>query len=448
MNYRGKHHGFTIIELLVAMSIATLMGFLINLIFIEVTDAVSRGVATSKVINNSRTLGSQLQSDFEHQFAPNNGNGGVLVIINQTISGAPIMDAVAGGVSTSFRDIRSDQIAFIYDNPIFGDGIYEPITPGSNANFSNGHSGDYVRIWYGHVLKTEGDGTDPASISIGNNVTPDENSFANQWMLGRQALFLDETFPPTVHANGIGPTAPVTGYSAPADINAAITQQLYAGLTDVAYFAYSNAGIAAALANGYLVGPNEDTGDPLRPILADDLAETDYETRALTSLTYYGGYLRCNPFPGGTTFNSSQIAQMHPAFMEGVSDFIVEFAADADGVNGVDRDATTGEIHWYSINGAPGDGGGLPAWDPTWVNPEAAAYTSASTRVWVFRHNEDALWPHLIRFRVRMHDPKGELTDAVDTDTNNDGTVDLSDPNEAWTETGLWFEFIVKVNRS
>ena len=67
MKHHPRHNrlGFTLMELFVSIAIVSFMLFLINRIFFDTTEAVSRGIATSKIIANTRTVGEQIAEDFD-----------------------------------------------------------------------------------------------------------------------------------------------------------------------------------------------------------------------------------------------------------------------------------------------------------------------------------------------------------------------------------------------
>ncbi len=473
--------GFTLIELIVSITIVSMMLFLINRIFFDTTKAVSRGIATSKIIANARAIGDQFQRDFVdsdsakyHQVGPT--DDGILVILNKSFSGITFHDPRAnGGLVT--RSVRSDQLMFIYNNGTASEPL-EPLAPGSTGSFSNSTDAPYARIWYGHVLYTEPDGTDPTNTSLGNMNSL--NPFGQRWALGRQALFLHETLTgvglSTVHANGMVYYSPVVGYTSGTTLNAGVVDQLYSGLTDIAYFSFNDGSSAGGVANGFLVGNALSTA-LLKA--GSGMTAAAYKTQCY-DLTYGITRLRVNPRPGGTTFMSSEIAQMHSLFMTEVSDFIVEFAGDyidnttgatgADSQIDVDRSNPSFPAIDNDMNGVPYTySGGNIIWYSHWVNnPRTpASYDSTlpalhqvptgvggfndatpgpsydttsnpalSDAAFVFRHDDDGAgtrWPYLLRIRYRLHDPKGELL----------GYSDAS----GQAEPGKWFEIIINVNR-
>jgi len=471
-NTHSKPAAFTLVELLVALTITMLMLGLISQIFTEVTNIVGTGIATSKNIANSRTIGEQVASDAERMAPPAATNGGFIVILNQQITDAT--ESNRPGIRTSTgnvmrRAVRSDQLVFIRDNRAGGPQL-TPLCPANTGAFapSATTTADYVRIWYGHVRRTETDGRDLYLSYLDESTIPagEElgDALASNWILGRQAMFLaggtTGNLGGAIHANtadarGYLPS-PGAGYGAAGTpghptylMNAGISNhlELFMGITDVADQELDDGaggGVVGFLASGY----------------------------PATAYVYSFGYkrLRANPLP---YFNPSapyeyayaswQIAQMHPIFMENVSDFIVEFAGDyednltlAPGPDGqIDTDPN-GNIKWYGywfntpfplpngIRRSPADGSiinfdgnfpviylpvggvGTNAFNDTSL-PDSPYYDDAATlnthpthsyAAFVWRHddngpyvdaaNRGSRWPYLIRIRYRLHDPNGK----------------------------------------
>ena len=57
-------------ELMVAITITALMLFLVSRIFFDTTTAVTQGIATSQVIDNSRAISDQIERDAEAMVGP------------------------------------------------------------------------------------------------------------------------------------------------------------------------------------------------------------------------------------------------------------------------------------------------------------------------------------------------------------------------------------------
>ncbi len=443
---------YTLMELLVALSIMLIIGFLINRIFFDTANAVSRGMATSRIIAASRTLSEQLYEDSLRQLSPTDGPpGGVLIIANKSYTGLWEMDPTKGGPAKRTYATRSDQLLFMVSLPSTTPQLISPLTPTDDDTFTGSSSAPYARVWYGHVQRSNADGTAPSvdlASSSGDsaNNPQSQDYYATHWILGRQMLFFQEVNDAhintltSVYARGPYYNSTIAGYgSSPFGAS----PPLYSGLSDFAYYSYGDGSSNAAAANGgaYLVGSTA------AALLSNGLAVNTYRSRAY-DLLYFKERLLTNPAPQGTNFDSWRIAQTHPYFVEGASDFIVEFAADTEDDaaiagfpdNAPDVDSATGNIVWYSASTPPTWNnhytnavgiGGLGYANPN-DTPAVATYPFAGT-VYTFRHDQPDIWPYLIRIRYRLHDPKGELQDYNYSS------------NQA--EPGKWFEQILYVKR-
>jgi len=435
--------GFTIIELMVAIGVASLMLFLINFIFNDAVRAVSRGIALSDIISSTRGGGDQFEIDADVMVGPEDpvsgAPGGFLIIGNYRVAN---VDTRRGQrLANVPATVRTDQLVFVRLRDDGGGNQLLSVSPESFNTFSadfarstGSYYADHVKIWYGTLRKTNPDGTTTGVLgSPPNNV-------ANDWILGRQAVFLvDESQGEAIanfHADTARYNSAVTGYGG-ATLPAAVPQVMYSGLTDMADETLADI-------NTYMAGGT-------------------YTSRAY-EYAYFDERLRANVEPQIDTSNlyglaSWQVAQMHPVFLPHASDFIVEFAADADldgevDTDDHDSDPTTPEIiKWYCHDGyanEPGTGGYDANAAATYPLP-AGAYKNAvydgtggtnRAGAFVWRHNDTnailtgdvtppiqpSYWPYLIRIRYRMHDSRGTIESG-----NN--------------QHGVWFEHVIKVNR-
>ncbi len=441
--------GFTMAELLVATGVTVLMLFLVNRLFFDTANAVRKGVAISQVVANSRSISDQIEQDARAMTGPS--EGGFLVIINRRytdvqvpeyvipplITGDPTLDRPDPQTITQ-RNVRSDQLVFIRNAEDL-----EPLTPQSNGSFANGNTATYARVWYGHALRTDPDGTGPSG-DLGTPGGPND-PMQNWWILGRQALLLADS-PDFIQARTAAFNSPIIGTGASND------PLLYMGLTDVANFPLRQ-----------ITGSE---GAVPQPILHDGLDRDTYQDRAYQYAFVEPdgstlGRLRVNPTPNNRTFTSGQVAQMHPYFMEHVSDFVVEFAADLkdnddpattrdDGFpdnepdiddvgapwnNGAGNNGTRNLI-WYGLGNHEANPRGDDHYrtaDP--ANRPLDTNTLSTDEIrWVFRHDTPEHWPYLIRIRYRLHDPNGQIQSHVGD-------------SFGWPEPGQWFEQILVVNR-
>ncbi|MHB1157060.1 MAG: PulJ/GspJ family protein [Phycisphaerales bacterium] len=435
-------HGFTLVELMVSVAITALLILAINQVFSSVSKAVRIGIGASEVLQNSRILGDQLERDFKNMVPP--GSNGVLVIVNQRIGPVHILptddlneNGQVDAATESNRTVRSDQIMFIRTR-----GDAQPMVASGDNSYSNSTDATYAKVWYGHCLRTQDNGQLPANV-LGANYTPGasgavpSNHFASDWILGRQALFLQTSTTAPTHANGGWFDAPTTTLTPPSGVSSV----LYAALADVAYYGLDVQAGPSANSHGCMVGGTYDAaaleesyrlwrfsaGTTVVP-------SSTYASRAYNYLYGVNGNssgtpqrLMVNPLPTSNTYTAAEVAQMYPYLCGHVSDFVVEFAGDYN--NDSKIDTTSGNITWYGIDNMPPTGaGGFDAAGTTEAPYRDIVNAGTDVR-FIFRHGDSANnWPYLIRIRYRLVDSKGQIAGA-------DG------------EPGRWFEQIMKVNR-
>ena len=446
----SARRGFTIIELIAAVAATSVMLWVINRLFFDTARALRNGTSVSQIVAGSRAISDQVYLDTQQMVGP--GNQGVLVIINKIIPNVTV--ELPDGPEVV--DIRSDQLVFIRN----AEGL-EPMCPGGNMIFSNRTDAQFARIWYGHVLRTDPNGTGPIAGDLGTG--PNANGI--NWILGRQALFFeDDVGVSSIHANNIVNDAVVVGHGSGLS-TPGLDLRLYTGLTDIAWYSFNNPASSVAVGsapvgagpgntNRLLVG-DLGSGALLKPIgtLANGgMSASDYRLAAhQLAFNDNNQRLRVNPIPHNSNYMSSQVAQMHPYFVENVSDFVVEFAFDWDDDSTLpigapnfpdnepdldgDTNATTvsgktRNLKWYGL-------GNLPTGPNRYPNPPGPLttqnvnpywYISNNEVRWVFRHDYGLVWPYLIRIRYRIHDARGRFTGE----------------NQ---EPGQWFEQIFAVPR-
>ncbi|MAE65490.1 MAG: hypothetical protein CMJ18_14565 [Phycisphaeraceae bacterium] len=409
--------GFTLVELLVALGLTTLMLFIIGQAFFDSSEAVRHGIRVSGIIGEARTVGDQLDTDARDMLGP--GDNGVLVILYHLIQDVPVLERTAGTTHSDLRvrdNIRSDQLTFFARDTGSGMESICPYLPPSAAGASTYASAperySTARIWYGHVLPMK------QPSSIGNALgAAGNNEIGTNWILGRQALLLSGGGPlvaDQVVVDGVTVDSDVVGYAG---------FKVFHGYADVSNRMFNE------------VTGTDTTIAPF-PLLGADLTNDQYKTAAYR-LTFGTTRLWVDAEPAGdggaqgAMLYPQRVAQTHGIFGLNVSDFIVEFAADAiddndddvpDGTPDVDN---TNNIRWYS-------GSNVPVWDVgTYLHdPNDAAGLTHGSAGFVWRHDYPDNWPYLIRIRYRIHDPLGLLRSSTDG------------------ESGRWFEQIFQVNRS
>jgi type II secretory pathway pseudopilin PulG len=235
MPHARRHLAFTLMELIVAISIAGLMILMINVLFQESVRAVNLGAGTSRVLQQAHTINTQLEKDF--------GVGASQVLLRNSLPDGPGEDRDAPSVNATSNpdrvgflliahhliqnpagntamtypvpdDIDEDNEVYLLSgeraNPFFpddtdGDGdadlrsdqlllmrnVYpgeRPITPQAEDALGNDNAVGAALIWYGHVQPTNDLGTD-ADDDPTNADYWFYNHPANQWVLGRQARY-------------------------------------------------------------------------------------------------------------------------------------------------------------------------------------------------------------------------------------------------------------------
>ena len=496
--HRNRHHGgphgtgaFTLIELIVALSVSALLIFFVGRLFSDVGDAVALGINKTEMAANSNTISDAIHGDALAMVGAGPSAtvplaDGILVILNHEIT-APIRSRTSSD-GEIVRPVRSDQLLFIRDVAVGTADALEPLVATHQNTYagSSNPAANLARVWYGHLRRTHEFGGDtydydwpPSPDTVGDLGTKGSagseiNLWANGWILGRQVLFLRAggVPPPNTHADSALYNAPISGGfvgdQTLKDVFGNSPPPAYYALADVAAMDLSGTGDP----NNAIIGTNPatDGGYLIRPFLGP----TSYAQRAY-HLTFGIERLRVNPAmprslerqkPKSSRFESWRAAQIHPHLMANVSDFIVEFAADIvddppplaplgfpDNFpdNAPDKD-NTGNIIWYShyFGSLPLlNQGALPSYPAYQANPTYTQdpYTGGSqinlpnaSGAFVWRHDADAsppqfAWPYLIRIRYRLHDERGILGEAAQTATT------AADP-------GLWFEQIIAVNRN
>ncbi len=399
---RPRSTGFTLAELLVAVAITSVIILAVSQVFDAVRESVSRGQSGGEILANSRIIGDQIERDFLHMVGPK--DGGILVIVNQRIDGVRTHEDEPAGLG-NLQNRRVDQLLFICRRA-----NEEPMTPGGTGNFNNSSEASFLRMWYGHGQRTAADGMDDGNFDVVDGA----NEFASDWILSRQALFLDPTGG-NIKAQTALFDSPMT--SSDLGFTGAL---LYNGISTIANYGLTD----DANANGAIVGwgdPNASQTDRLWERLQAD----EYAPRAYR-YAFIKQRLRVNPRPimdKTNGYESWQIAQMHGYLSGHVSSFIVEFAGDYDPIDGdIDRDGDD-NIQWYGMSNLPplSDPNGFVEQDNTDTDGQPIQDASRSQDGidadvrFVFRHgtHQATNWPKLIRIRYRLHDYRN-LTSGPD----------------------------------
>lgn len=445
--------------MLVVLAITSIILLSVNMIFSSLSSAVSLGSGQSQVLATGRAVGDYLYDDFKHMVGP--GNGGFLVIVNRQVNPALLP------TDTTTTTVRDDQIFFIRDraglNPVAGYGTTYTINQALNAS--------YVRVWYGHG--SEYDGNLPAGApahytyygpgpftnlpSPGLTATA-PNGFACQWVLGRQALFL----------NGSGTSGSLTDRNTyalasadPIILHSTANASLIFGATDDIQTSLTT--LTSRLRTAPTIpssGEHYNASNPCyyRWAQAMSFLGNPIVVRRLP----YAYHNLAGPAGSNTTadafnmkdFLAGTIAQTHACCACSVSDFIVDFAATTNATHPNEPDywgdtngdpVADGSTKWYGMTAWPNDGLGAVARptgnattnypDPTLTGARYDPFTQITDpaigtqmdNIFVFEHGDvgrrdtntstnpqpvSSAWPYLIRIRYRVHDPAGKVIGA------------------------------------
>lgn len=488
----SRGSGITLVEMMVALAITTFIVLVINQLFNSVVATVARGTQAGELLQKARTMDEQLVFESELQInsdasvpgnwlsrmvgpAGRNGTsdpGGFFAIVQRVVD-APL--TIEDGIRGETRLIRSDQLVFIYDQGSSldaGTRRLPTMAPASARSFTGDERdsmyAEYVRLWYGHVLQVREDddptqfnmlnNNDYGPIDLGNTTgAGNPNVLAQDWVLGRHAMFLTDAAPVDAAAGDPSPIpyapyvlVPLPGAPVNGITGVPGTPRLANGMSDVANITLQN-----LITNFY---------DPLPTSQA-------YQSQVLISMYTTMPLLTSAQPVGAGNMRAWDVSPTHTYFMGGVSDFIVEFAGDLAnahftgpfdptliGKDGeLDRDGQ-GRIKWYTAMGPnnPGRSGYDVDKPITYLAPAPSFYdANASDTImtgpfnnprtrgnaaFVWQHDgspDFTSWPWMVRIRYRLHDRRGAF-DGREVTNNSTGEAEL--------EPGQWFETIIPVN--
>ena len=405
----GRRGGFTITELLIAISILTLMLFLINDLFNRTTRAMSDGIRQSTVLSNARAVQDRLTRDATAMLGPDDSTplpdegGGYIVIINKQVF-APVKRQDGTEVLEAFR---IDQLVFMADTGEPNDGAhgFRASAPRNAGQYGSDFRSPYALIRYGHGRRVNRDGTDNTTFTelgqpfvagdpVASGRDAGSDRFANDWILTRQAVLFapkDNQSPPANElVNNISNSwyadtplanAQILFNSSPIiDLNGdSSPEMLHNGYCDVVVGQPARV-ITDSGGSTMYPGFIEWGLDPADP-LGNGWSAADITDNYL-DLSFVNDRLRVNPAPStaNNDFPAWTIGQLHGIFAPNCSDFIVQFAADVDNDGEIDRlNLTTGDntgsetslrgdpIFWYdmqSLDLLDGSPDGLISVDP------------------------------------------------------------------------------------
>jgi len=435
-----RQHAFTIMELIVAISVAGLMVLMINVLFNESVRAVNLGAGTSRVLQQSHTINTQLEKDFgigasdvlfrnslsvnpsadrdetgDHEITVPARVGTLMIVYHQIENADAATDEsgevylLSGERRNAFfpddtdgngdADVRSDQLLFLR-NTYDGE---RPLTPQSTDALGNDNEVDAALIWYGHLQPTNDRGTEANDDpTVTDSTDPDFYDFyrrpANQWILGRQARYFsvnalesgtplfdadDIRLDPDVNATGGGPQRGLSDGSAMPSPIASTASFLQLG------FANSEvAGITSAPSD--IEGSNSRGYHGLTDLIPANAEELFHDEGAAGSVTDTAGPLGASRPDTDYASAAASIAYLYDRL-------------------------------W--VNPRPHDAAGNPArlleaWQQAQMHPYLAAGVSD--------------------FEVHFAGDYDDNTDPSDTPTSFDGRIDLdSDGNIRWYNSNV-----------
>ena len=423
--------------------------------------------------------------------------GGFLAIVQRVVE-APL--TIEDGIRGRTRWVRSDQIMFVYDQNSgidANDKRLPALAPSSQYSFTgdqrDSENAEYVRMWYGHVLQLR-DTDDPTSITNYDDIElgsrtgqGNPNILAQDWVLGRHALFLTD------------PVDPVTGSPIPFPFGPFVASDVF---HPVAALQVNGPPNSPRLANGMadvanisldelIYGPTANPSAGLDDLPSSAICQNRILAMMFTQLPLLTAS-KPRDYKDGGFMTAWDYAPSHTYFMGGVSDFIVEFAGDLaqDSFSGplnatnigpdgdLDRDGS-GRIKWYAAPQftncdwwppnrynedrpitypTPPSGNGINQYAP-YVTPgivntyfsSRQNHVNGNQAAFVWTHKPTGTssftgdftqWPWMLRIRYRLHDRRGQF----------EGRELIEDPltnqpvTEPQTEPGVWYETIIPVN--
>ena len=417
----NRRRGFTLMEMIVAMSILVVMMGAVGEIFQLASHAVRVGQGTLGVMANVRAAESQIRRDIHHidsgsyliirqtyyaplwqtgvQYEPGDevqsGGSYYLCRVANTSTVAPTTTSTNWQVLTAPNPLiwRADQISFIAHGQFHGrTGSY----PGGTLSATDGLTSNSAAIWYGQFSASYGSKATPGGMGSApaeqtpywpqdTAVTagqPPSGQTAGQYFFGREALLFDPSITSTPYEDTNFQTFgypssisyPGSFYSTTASVTP--TGETAAAITSSRLDAV---GGSPAMVDGFL-SRLPDTSTNLQTI-ADDYC---YRFSTLVSP-------QASNQPA--TFPLNGYFRMTPIMLQGVSSFAVDWT---------DGTYTTGTtpplLNWYGV-------------DNTLTFPVGLSYVQPTTNkgTYVFYSQNRQYWPKALRITYTITDPANRL---------------------------------------
>jgi len=378
----SNFQGFTLVELIISIGLVLIIMLGVNFVFKMTSDTITAGQTLSETVRNNRAAQSVLQDDFAKLAA----NGPSLIIASQTQAAFRFQQQEAAdrdynkadtlaNRSTQIRTVDFDEngvegepgkpgeqvSAATYNDrnhrldtlSFFAQGKFSRQTGGAVTSTNTSATSTYpliseiqaseAWIWYGHLGIYNGqDPNDadsyPTPGDISTVVSPNPNNFyATQWVLGRVATLLRDYDDPSDAAGtgsiSLNSTSPYEYFIDRSWNNgAAITSNANKALSPLAYNSQCNG--SNTLVKNW--GCRYDLGATSIAAYGSRLTDfvKKYALGTITGEEWWEGLFtksgerfRTNPNIV-RPISAPTIARQSPIFMQGCTQFIVEFAGD------------------------------------------------------------------------------------------------------------------------
>lgn len=363
MNHSSRNIGFTLTELLVAISLMVILMLAVNSIFKTTADTISAGQALSTGMRDLRSVQSIIKGDLDGAAMAD----GPFFVIRSSVQATfknqqdqladadyletdppanrltQILSADLGrGVENlssaqyGNRTFRTDMLGF------FSRGLFQRQT-GNNGTFAAPMTSNEAYVWYGHLKLPDNSSpanyrwpgfTDWASYySAANNPN---NFYASQWILGRWSTLLLQPIPKDALDPVAAPATDRFIYDANLQRQAyfgravGATSDVLSPLAMNSYSTFNGTLLTAAIdpqvqeARYDLVGT---TIAGYRGLVADHIANVAHNTVNPWWDGHFNFRFQANPFPS-RPLTSASAAQSSPIFLPSCSQFVVEYSGD------------------------------------------------------------------------------------------------------------------------
>ncbi len=384
---------FTLIELMVAVSLLVVIILSVGIVFKSTGNAVGLGQATGEMFAKVRAINQQIVSDVHGM----DRNGFLIIRCRAERQGD------FGFSADRFR--RHDQISFISTGKFPNrTGAYQ-----QTQVFADNSTANSARIWYGQLIVAKDPwaapaGTDLPTSAVLNTADP---AYESGFWLGRQAMLLLN--PPAAGASEFP-----AGFT---DINLTLAAS-YSGTPHP-----SNNGPESSVASTPITMSRVDVAYTTLPQIMANLSggfpnqpDYCYRLKTLPSPTTTGiADASGNPYlPNG-------VLRMHPVFATGLPSFAIDWTDGTPDGNGNLKwfGWNTGQNGSYSVELAPpadGSRANFPNNGNFYKPPAGLAGTEFSDQKIakdnyevVFTPANSTLWPKALRFTYRITDSNDRL---------------------------------------